>query len=48
MFSRLMLSKTAGGDAYTFSELERMLNRAGFSRNEMFALFPSALNVSQT
>lgn len=37
-FSLIMLATTPGGDAYTFSEHERMLKSAGFSRNELHSL----------
>ncbi|MBI4607017.1 MAG: class I SAM-dependent methyltransferase [Planctomycetes bacterium] len=40
-FSMMMLGTTSGGDAYTFSELESMLRKAGFSRNELRPLPPS-------
>jgi 2-polyprenyl-3-methyl-5-hydroxy-6-metoxy-1,4-benzoquinol methylase len=40
MFSMQMLS-TPAGDAYTFSELEKMFRNAGFSRSEMRELSPS-------
>ena len=40
-FSMMMLGSTPSGDAYTFSELERMLVNAGFSHNEMHQLPPS-------
>jgi hypothetical protein len=36
-----MLATTATGDAYTFSELQRMFGNAGFSRSEMHELAPS-------
>lgn len=47
MFSIQMLS-TPAGDAYTFSELEKMFRNAGFSRSEMreLAPFPQRLVVS--
>ncbi len=41
MFSLMMLSGTPAGDAYTFSELERMFRNAGFSRSEFHALPPT-------
>jgi hypothetical protein len=44
-FSVMMLGGTAGGDAYTFSELERMLANAGFSRSEIHPLPPSIQQV---
>ena len=31
----MMLAGTAGGDAYTFAELDRMFRNAGFSRSEL-------------
>ena len=34
-FSMIMLAGTAGGDAYTFAELEKMFRNAGFSRSEL-------------
>src|SRR6266850_1421910 len=34
-FSVIMLGSTPAGDAYTFSELERMLANAGFTRSEL-------------
>jgi 2-polyprenyl-3-methyl-5-hydroxy-6-metoxy-1,4-benzoquinol methylase len=39
MFSMQMLS-TPAGDAYVFSELEKMFRNAGFARNEMRELAP--------
>jgi ubiquinone/menaquinone biosynthesis C-methylase UbiE len=47
MFSMQMLS-TPAGDAYTYSELEKMFRNAGFGRNEMreLAPFPQRLVVS--
>ena len=48
MFSKQMLG-TPAGDAYTFSELEKMFRNAGFTRNELreLAPFPQRLVVSQ-
>ena len=48
MFSMQMLG-TPAGDAYTFSELDRMFRNAGFTRNEMRELspFPQRIVVSQ-
>jgi 2-polyprenyl-3-methyl-5-hydroxy-6-metoxy-1,4-benzoquinol methylase len=48
MFSLQMLT-TPAGDAYTFSELEKMFRNAGFARNEMRELPPvgQRLVVSQ-
>jgi ubiquinone/menaquinone biosynthesis C-methylase UbiE len=40
-FSLVMLATTPRGDAYTFSELERMFRSAGFSASEIQALPPS-------
>ncbi len=40
MFSMQMLG-TPAGDAYTFSELEKMFHNAGFARSEMRELAPS-------
>jgi predicted nicotinamide N-methyase len=40
-FSMIMLAGTPGGDAYTFSELERMFSNAGFARSEIHPLPPS-------
>jgi SAM-dependent methyltransferase len=34
-FSLVMLAGTAGGDAYTFAEIEKMFRNAGFSRSEL-------------
>lgn len=47
MFSMQMLG-TPAGDAYTYSELEKMFRNAGFSRSEMRELspFPQRLVVS--
>jgi hypothetical protein len=38
MFSMMMLGSTAAGDAYTFSELEKMFRNAGFSASSLHAL----------
>ena len=40
-FSMMMLAGTPSGDAYTFSELERMFSNAGFARSEIYPLPPS-------
>jgi ubiquinone/menaquinone biosynthesis C-methylase UbiE len=40
-FSMQMLGGTPSGDAYTFAELERMFQHAGFTRSEMFELPPT-------
>lgn len=47
-FSLMMLAGTPGGDAYTYSELERMFANAGFARSELRALpaSPQKLVVS--
>jgi SAM-dependent methyltransferase len=39
-FSMIMLGGTPSGDAYTFSELERMFSNAGFARSEIHPLPP--------
>ena len=44
-FSMMMLTSTPSGDAYTFSELEKMFANAGFSRSEMHALPPTIQQV---
>ena len=44
-FSMMMLGGTAGGDAYTFSELDRMFLNAGFSSNELCSIEPSLQQV---
>jgi hypothetical protein len=41
----MMLAGTTGGDAYTFSELDRMCRNAGFARNEMHELAQSPERV---
>jgi ubiquinone/menaquinone biosynthesis C-methylase UbiE len=41
LFSLTMLATTAGGDAYTFAELEAMYRRVGFTTVELRALPPS-------
>jgi SAM-dependent methyltransferase len=40
-FSLVMLASTPAGDAYTFSELDRMLRTAGFSQNQLHQLPPT-------
>lgn len=40
-FAMMMLGSTPHGDAYTFSEYDRMFRNAGFSRSEMHELAPS-------
>jgi 2-polyprenyl-3-methyl-5-hydroxy-6-metoxy-1,4-benzoquinol methylase len=37
-FAMMMLGSTPSGDAYTFSEYERMFQKAGFRRNEIHPL----------
>lgn len=44
-FSVMMLGSTPSGDAYTFSELERMFTNAGFSRSQNHDLAPSIEQV---
>jgi 2-polyprenyl-3-methyl-5-hydroxy-6-metoxy-1,4-benzoquinol methylase len=44
-FSIMMLGSTPSGDAYTFSELERMFANAGFSRSETHELPPTIQRV---
>lgn len=44
-FSVMMLGGTPAGDAYTFSELERMFANAGFTRSEIHQLPPSIQQV---
>jgi hypothetical protein len=44
-FSMMMLSGTPSGDAYTYSELERMFSNAGFARSEIHPLPPSIEQV---
>ena len=40
-FSMVMLGTTENGDAYTFSEYDRMFRNSGFSRSEIHQLPPS-------
>jgi 2-polyprenyl-3-methyl-5-hydroxy-6-metoxy-1,4-benzoquinol methylase len=40
-FSMMMLGTTENGDAYTFSEFDRMFRNAGFRGSEMHALPPT-------
>ena len=49
-FSFMMLGTTPSGDAYTFSELNRMFTNAGFSRSERHPLqvSPETVIVSMT
>jgi 2-polyprenyl-3-methyl-5-hydroxy-6-metoxy-1,4-benzoquinol methylase len=44
-FSVMMLGSTPSGDAYTFSELERMFANTGFVGSEIHALTPSIQHV---
>lgn len=44
-FSVMMLTSTPSGDAYTFSELERMAANAGFSRSTIHPLPPTIQQV---
>ena len=44
-FSLMMLGTTAQGDAYTFSEYDRMFRNAGFARSELHPLPPSFQQV---
>ena len=44
-FAVMMLGSTPAGDAYTFSDLERMMTAAGFGKSEIHALPPSIQQV---
>jgi hypothetical protein len=44
-FSLMMLGTTPSGDAYTYSEFERMFRNAGFSANELHPLPPTFQQV---
>lgn len=44
-FSIMMLGSTPSGDAYTFSELEKMFQNAGFKSSEMHELPPTIQRV---
>src|SRR5438132_5092257 len=44
-FSMMMLGVTPSGDAYTFAELDRMFQNAGFTRNELHELPPTIQRV---
>jgi ubiquinone/menaquinone biosynthesis C-methylase UbiE len=44
-FSIMMLSSTPAGDAYTFAELEKMFNNAGFTRSTIYPLPPTIQQV---
>jgi ubiquinone/menaquinone biosynthesis C-methylase UbiE len=45
-FALVMLGTTPAGDAYTFSEFDRMFRSAGFSRNESHQTVPGHIIVS--
>jgi len=44
-FSLIMLAGTPGGDAYPFSEYERMFRNAGFATSELHPLPPTFFRV---
>ncbi|HWQ03544.1 MAG TPA: class I SAM-dependent methyltransferase, partial [Candidatus Nitrosotenuis sp.] len=44
-FSLIMLASTPSGDAYTFSEYEKMFRHAGFSHSELHPLPPTFQQV---
>ncbi len=44
-FSMMMLATTPAGDAYTFSELDRMLRNAGFRSSQLHELPPTFFRV---
>lgn len=44
-FSLMMLGTTPSGDAYTFSELDRMFHKTGFSSSELHPLPPTFQQV---
>jgi ubiquinone/menaquinone biosynthesis C-methylase UbiE len=44
-FSMMMLASTPSGDAYTFSDLEKMFANAGFSRSTLHPLPPTIQQV---
>ena len=44
-FSMIMLASTPKGDAYTFSQYEKMFSKAGFSRSELHQLPPTPQQV---
>jgi ubiquinone/menaquinone biosynthesis C-methylase UbiE len=44
-FGLIALAMTAGGDAYTFAEYERMFREAGFARSELDQLRPSPQRI---
>jgi hypothetical protein len=45
-FALVMLGTTPAGDAYTFSEFERMFRNAGFSRSVSHQTMPGHIIVS--
>jgi phosphohistidine phosphatase SixA len=45
MFSLVMLCSTPAGDAYTFSELDRMFRRAGFAGSELHVPSPAGPQI---
>ncbi|MGH9393722.1 MAG: methyltransferase, partial [Terriglobales bacterium] len=45
LFSLIMLTTTAAGDAYTYSELADMFEHAGFSETELHPLPPGIQRV---
>ena len=45
LFSLIMLAGTPGGDAYTWSELEKMMKDAGFSQNQHIPLSPLPMHL---
>jgi SAM-dependent methyltransferase len=47
MFSLMMLGSTAGGDAYTFRELDAMFRDAGFSKSTQQELGPQTLVLTE-
>jgi SAM-dependent methyltransferase len=48
MFSMMMLGGTDAGDAYTFTELDRMFRAAGFGSSEIHALTPAPSSLIVT
>jgi ubiquinone/menaquinone biosynthesis C-methylase UbiE len=45
LFPLVMLAATPSGDAYTFAELKRMFEAAGFSHNEHIPLAPTPMHL---
>ena len=45
LFSLIMLAATPGGDAYTWSELEKMMTDAGFAENHHIPLTPLPMHL---